>query len=465
MPYLPLLLLFSSFFQTSRLSLTQDLPQAPFSFNSQTSSSPWDLPSPNSTDHLIFSSQLPTTPEWTALDPEFSYMFCIPRRKRRFQGKEKVDEGRSAAGGGCWHLTLRTTRPLNILYFDGSSAAKTYGSLDAQDLIVFGGDLAYDGTDRDSPSRVFDESERLRRLWMQSSFEVMLLRLSRSGWKEVSFLNLRIKEERDGREEPDQPTLLKVYGSIDVGLRHGSSSPYSSPETRVHLDFTRLISFYDTSLFPSLADRRERAPSKATSPHNSYNARNRFQKGLLDTSSFAPQFPTQILTQRTGLLLGSCSNHFVPSSSYALTPSERLLVSGLRGTTREICRVLVHLWALGAESNVGLEGISALSSSQIRDLHETYIEELTSLVSWLDWSTPFEETCYLPTWPFFHNLDPVIPGLPMRNWPSKPPARNASGLPPDLPAQRGDKGGDVDASEWLFPQPRCIRRIFPLHLP
>jgi hypothetical protein len=64
-------------------------------------------------------------------------------------------------------------------------------------------------------------------------------------------------------------------------------------------------------------------------------------------------------------VLGSCSNHFVPSSSYALTPCERLLVSGLRGTTREICRVLVHLWALGAESNVGLEGISALSSSQI----------------------------------------------------------------------------------------------------
>ena len=43
------------------------------------------------------------------------------------------------AGGGCWLLTLITTRPLKVLYFDGTSAAKTsLGTLDTQDLLAWG---------------------------------------------------------------------------------------------------------------------------------------------------------------------------------------------------------------------------------------------------------------------------------------------------------------------------------------
>lgn len=39
----------------------------------------------------------------------------------------------------CWFLTLVVTRPLKLLYFDGSSAAKiANGTMDTQDILAFG---------------------------------------------------------------------------------------------------------------------------------------------------------------------------------------------------------------------------------------------------------------------------------------------------------------------------------------
>lgn len=39
----------------------------------------------------------------------------------------------------CWLLTLVTTRPLRVLYFDGSSATKNPdGPMDSQDLVTWG---------------------------------------------------------------------------------------------------------------------------------------------------------------------------------------------------------------------------------------------------------------------------------------------------------------------------------------
>ena len=72
--------------------------------------------------HGAFSDKIPTVPEWTATDPEHSILFCRGQRDT-----------------GCWHLTLATTRPLKILYFDGTSAANTMdGTLDSQDVIAWG---------------------------------------------------------------------------------------------------------------------------------------------------------------------------------------------------------------------------------------------------------------------------------------------------------------------------------------
>ena len=68
--------------------------------------------------------EIPAGLEWTALDPQHAIPFC-----RLGFGVE----------GGCWLLTLITTRPLKVLYLDGNSAAKTsFGTLDAQDLLAWG---------------------------------------------------------------------------------------------------------------------------------------------------------------------------------------------------------------------------------------------------------------------------------------------------------------------------------------
>ena len=63
-------------------------------------------------------------PEWTATDPEHSYLFC---------------HSTDPQDSGCWQLTLVATRPLKVLYFDGSSAAKMMGGpMESQDLVIWG---------------------------------------------------------------------------------------------------------------------------------------------------------------------------------------------------------------------------------------------------------------------------------------------------------------------------------------
>ena len=65
------------------------------------------------------SSSIPDQPDWIAFDFEHSYFF---------------------ANGDDGHvLTFATTRPLRLLYLDGSSAAKVGdGSLDSQEVLMYG---------------------------------------------------------------------------------------------------------------------------------------------------------------------------------------------------------------------------------------------------------------------------------------------------------------------------------------
>lgn len=90
--------------------------------------------------HGTSQREIPTHPEWMATDPEHAYMFCAG-----------YDEG------SCWQLTLAVETPLNVLYFDGSSAAKMYGALDTQDLIAYGEVI-------DTTNRNYDEDGRIQKL-------------------------------------------------------------------------------------------------------------------------------------------------------------------------------------------------------------------------------------------------------------------------------------------------------------
>ena len=72
-------------------------------------------------------TQVPSGPEWVSTNPEHAYLFC--RQDFSFFRPEEL----------CWHLTLATTRPLKVVYFDGSSAAKIkYGPTDTQNLLAWG---------------------------------------------------------------------------------------------------------------------------------------------------------------------------------------------------------------------------------------------------------------------------------------------------------------------------------------
>lgn len=80
------------------------------------------------------SRTIPSGPEWTAMDPEHSIFFVH-------------------GNGSGWLLTLAATRPLKVLYFDGSSATKLPGgSMDTQDIVVWG---------EPRPERLFDERDRI----------------------------------------------------------------------------------------------------------------------------------------------------------------------------------------------------------------------------------------------------------------------------------------------------------------
>ncbi|KAJ7762140.1 hypothetical protein B0H16DRAFT_1368950 [Mycena metata] len=210
-------------------------------------------------------SNLPTIPEWTATDPEHSYIFC-----------------RGSSEAGCWHLTLVTSRPLRVLYFDGSSAAKMKdGPMDTQDIVGWGEVL---------PDRYFEERTRAVDLcnWgkplgidgyvrMEMDFEIVLCDLT-AGVEVVSMANLASQGRGGpggpgpggpggpGRPRPsDLPASndsLFATGPFEIAaggfdvIHSGSWHNRYPGDRRIKLDLTQLISFYDTALVPSLVARR-----------------------------------------------------------------------------------------------------------------------------------------------------------------------------------------------------------------
>ncbi|KAG1821194.1 uncharacterized protein BJ212DRAFT_1338201 [Suillus subaureus] len=182
------------------------------------------------------SHMIPSEPEWTSTDPEHSIFFA-------------------RGNGSGWHLTLAATRPLKVLYFDGSSAAKlSGGTMDMQDTIVWG---------EPRPERFFDERDRINGLctWgkefgidgfvrMEMDFEVMLCDFT-AGVEVVSFLYLALP--KDERSFPHPTPLDSDTGTRTFEVLHSGSWHNRYPgESRIVLDLTGLISFYDTALAPSL---------------------------------------------------------------------------------------------------------------------------------------------------------------------------------------------------------------------
>lgn len=191
--------------------------------------------------HGAVNNTIPTVPEWTATDPEHSILFC-----------------NGSPDTGCWHLTLAATRPLKILYFDGTSAANTLiGTLDTQDIIAWG-ELR--------PDWRFKEDQRLADLckWgaeyavdgyvrMEMDFEVMLCDFT-AGLEVVSWSHLAsIVEPVSAVPRIPNFIMLRLFEVMYAGSWHNR---YPG-DTRITLDLTGIVSLYDTTLAPSLVGSRD----------------------------------------------------------------------------------------------------------------------------------------------------------------------------------------------------------------
>ncbi|KAJ4480071.1 hypothetical protein J3R30DRAFT_3873763, partial [Lentinula aciculospora] len=117
----------------------------------------------------------------------------------------------------------------------------------------------------------------------------------------------------------------------------------------------------------------------------------------------------------------ACTTAYPPliSTFLSLTPSEELMLSALKTTNREICRIITKIWADGVnyrlESPLGTRG----SIMHLRTIYERWKQNVDALMVWLDWSAwlrckptcSSDEMCYLPMSPY------LVPGAdPADDW-------------------------------------------------
>ncbi|KAH7345616.1 hypothetical protein B0J17DRAFT_713173 [Rhizoctonia solani] len=221
---------------------------------------PGTIPVGTTLYHGRSTAELPSRPDWLAFDPEHSVLFTRGPNSRLF--------------------TFVTTRPLRILYFDGSSAAKlTTGAADTQDFLAWGhiGNQTFSEeraliNDLCKWGKPFGIDGYVR---MELSFEVMYCDFYQA-IEVVSSLHILPTEagrmpggppgkgpggpappgepKLHGRppEEPRPPhwkgALTPMKQRSFEGFQAGAWHHRAPGEVRVRLDVARLVSLYDPIL-------------------------------------------------------------------------------------------------------------------------------------------------------------------------------------------------------------------------
>ena len=177
---------------------------------------------------------------------------------------------------------------------------------------------------------------------------------------------------------------------------------------------------------------------------------------------------------------GTTHTSSIASYASSLNRSERLLLRALQETTHEICRITTKMWAAGVLA--GLDAYLPLNptpdSAEISRLVDTWRQQLSDLMEWLDWSVwvrcrpacgpevmcditcgllslpvLHQEICYLPIWP---------PRLPM---PLPDPKDDDNDIFDRSLADRISFQRSlmdlIDEDERRTPKPKCIRRFEP----
>ncbi|KAJ3915704.1 hypothetical protein F5877DRAFT_48065 [Lentinula edodes] len=427
-------------------------------------------------------SDIPTM-DWVAFEPELSYTFC-----RIFGGAEN-----------CWLHNFVVDRPLRVLYFDGSGtalAAFPRGSMDSQDIFAWG---------EIKPDMALNEGSRIRKMcewasklgldgFIRQVFQLIMLcdfgsvkLVSSQHLKSTPSTSTYMPAPSGPMKIPSYTVPITTFDAIQTLKLLGPFDYYPGLSV-VQLDLTHFVSFYDTTLAPSLIAVRSGKPRLAhrllgIDEDDIVRVRKYLEEQIAETpwSSLQPEavehgidwsaylhsiislygkplediwviinstWPqsdvqpnnqdTQVKTafrlieytvQRFILYsvspVGNASDfawaspvykecalsHTSSISTTSRTKSEALLRNAVEGTTRELCRVLTKMWAMGVH-----EGLSSLFDSPVSSAHplvrnavlDAWKLELGNLIQWLDWNVWIrckpacgeQELCHIPNFPF-----------------------------------------------------------------
>ncbi|KAJ7598686.1 hypothetical protein C8J56DRAFT_1039574 [Mycena floridula] len=459
--------------------------------------------------HGVYDGLISARPDWLATDPEHSAIFCRPL----------------AAGQGCWHITFVSTRPLKILYFDGSSGSKMMdGTMDSQDLIIWG---------KIMPDKWMEERERIRKLcsWgkqfgidgfvrMEMDSELMHCDLTDPSLEVVS----RSKVVTDHPPMPFLNDTLLTTGKF--APRTPAESVYSGSwhnhypgDTRIRLDYSKLVSFYDTSLFPSLVAARAGQTRiqhrlASISAEDSAAFMVRLETILSDDKTYSSGVDWSTLfrviqdrfTDRIEILEYLLSNsndwsdeiraskahlqlHIMlqpyilqsaapndSSDSWAapifelcstshtkwiaasarLSVSERLLLNAAEETNREICRVLTNLWADGV--NAGLDYIVKPPTGTLKSSNAAHLVD--------KWYREVKRLMKWLDWSAWLKCKPACNVESICYLPTWPFFKNGiPGIPKEETPHFEDTKEGEEKEDWEDPEPICLRRIEPYDLP
>ena len=87
-------------------------------------------------------------------------------------------------------------------------------------------------------------------------------------------------------------------------------------------------------------------------------------------------------------LCATTHTHSMESQLGSMTDSEKLLLQAVRGTSREICRVVTKMWAAGVYAGIdpALNTKESLNIAEVTQVWSQWAEDLNRLMAWLDWS-------------------------------------------------------------------------------
>jgi hypothetical protein len=87
-------------------------------------------------------------------------------------------------------------------------------------------------------------------------------------------------------------------------------------------------------------------------------------------------------------LCATTHTYSMESNLDSMTSSEKLVLQAVRGTTREICRVVTKMWAGGVYAGIdpSLNTKESPDMTEVAHLWRTWTEDLDRLMAWLDWN-------------------------------------------------------------------------------